>query len=217
MNRINSSKQLSLTSETGNYLSCSERVWKFAYTWWTNQIWCPSVLVLLIRSYHANSRHDCIRDDLLFFPTQKYAEVFQAHLVHIVAFLWYILMAQNPEGKWGVIKMSMKVDPTWSHEKAKHSRVDPTQACEQSCTWSWFEDGSDGCGCGNHSNDLQKDPGNWCLHGHAQEFEEYVVPEVKFRFHEYSELLWFSLSEWTDNPKNRSHNSIMQVTLTCHA
>jgi len=53
-------------------------------------------------------------------------------------------MAQNLEAKWGVIKMSIKVDPTWSHEKAKHLHVDPTQACEQSCTWSRFENGSEG-------------------------------------------------------------------------
>ena len=31
----------------GNYLSCSERAGKYTYTWWTNQIWRPSVLVLL--------------------------------------------------------------------------------------------------------------------------------------------------------------------------
>ena len=49
---------------------------------------------------------------MLALPTQKYVEVFQAHLVHTVAFLWYILMVQNPEGKRGVIEMSMKVDPT---------------------------------------------------------------------------------------------------------
>jgi len=51
-------------------------------------------------------------DDLLALPTQKYAEVLQAHLVHIVAFLRSILMVQNPEGKRGVIEMSMNVDPT---------------------------------------------------------------------------------------------------------
>ena len=150
--------------------------------------------------------------------------------------------------------MSMKVDPTWSCKQAKHLYVDPTWASEQSYTWFWIENGSEGCVversgelvlaqsykllevstqlpigylqihgvesgskmrsnqnvheswsylksresqtfacwphpslwaimhmiwiwewfrgmcCGNHSNDLQKDPGNWCLHGHAQEF-----------------------------------------------
>jgi len=67
---------------------------------------------LFTAKYNLNSKHDCIRDDLLVLPTKKYAEVLQAHLVHIVAFLRYILMVQNPEGKRGVIEMSMKVDPT---------------------------------------------------------------------------------------------------------
>jgi len=67
---------------------------------------------LFTAKYNLNSKHDCIRDDLLVLPTQKYAEVLQAHLVHIVAFLRYILMVQNPEGKRGVIEMSMNVDPT---------------------------------------------------------------------------------------------------------
>ena len=113
--------------------------------------------------------------------------------------------------------MFMKADPTWSRKKSKHLHVDPTQACEQSCIWSWFENNSDGCAVETTEMIYRKISGtDACMVMHKN-FEEYVVYEVKFRFHEDLELLRFSLSEWTDNSKNRGHDSIMQVILICHA
>ena len=71
------------------------------------------------------------------------------------------------------MRSNQNVHESWSYLKSRESQ---TFACwphpslwaimHMILIWEWFR----GMCCGNHSNDLQKDPGNWCLHGHAQEF-----------------------------------------------
>jgi len=71
------------------------------------------------------------------------------------------------------MRSNQNVHESWSYLKSRESQ---TFACwphpslwaimHMILIWEWFR----GMCCGNHSNNLQKDTGNWCLHGHAQKF-----------------------------------------------
>ena len=102
------------------------------------------------------------------------------------------------------IRSNQNVHESWSYLKSRESQ---TFVCwphpslwaimHMILIWEWFR----GMCCENHSNDLQKILGTGArtiMH------KNFVVPEVNFRFHEDSELLRFSLSEWTDNEEQGS-------------
>ena len=129
VNKMESLKQFlnkSFTGEMGDYLTSSEST---------------------------NSRHDCISDDLLSLPIQKYAEIFQAHQAHVTSFLWYRLsvfwwrktLIPFSGEKWGVIKMSMKDEFLILLEDASKPNIGTTQVFERSCTWSGIENGFKRC------------------------------------------------------------------------
>ena len=68
-------------------------------------------------------------------------------------------------------RSNQNVHESWSYLKSRESQ---TFACwphpslwaimHMILIWEWFWGMCRRC----HSDDLQKDPGNWCLHGHAQ-------------------------------------------------
>ena len=91
---------------------------KSAYTWWTNQIWRPSVLVLL------SSKLSC---KLKTWQHQGWFVV----LVHL-------------EIHWSIPSSSGTYTVAF-RKQVEHSRVDPTQAYERSYTWSGIENGSERC------------------------------------------------------------------------
>ena len=151
VNKMESLKQFlntSFTGEMGDYLTSSEST---------------------------NSRHDCINDDLLSLPIQKYAEIFQAHQAHVTSFLWYRLSVfwwrkilipfsgrkvrsnQNVHERW-------IFNPTWRCEQAKHwHHPSLWTVMHMIWNWEWFQE----MHCRNDSADLRKDLGNWSLRGHA--------------------------------------------------
>ena len=143
---------------------------KSAYTWWTNQIWHPSVLVLL-------SSKLSYRPNIWLHPGWP---VVLAHS----EICWSIPSSSGAHSCMFVVysdgtesarktRSNQNVHESWSCLK---SREIQTFACwphsslwaimHMILIWEWFR-----WMCfGNHRNDLQKDLGNWCLHGHAQEF-----------------------------------------------
>ena len=112
-------------------------------------------------------------NDLLSLSTQKYPEVFQAHQAYVASFLSYMLSVfwwhriSFLEEKQGVIKMSMKDKFFILLEVVNKPNI------HMIWNWEWFQK----IDYRNDSDDLQKDLGNSCLHGHAskQEFLWHIV------------------------------------------
>ena len=110
---------------------------KYAYTWWTNQIWRPSVLVFKA----IMQTQDMTASGMICCPCPLRNTLKHSKLIWYIHSCIFVVYSDGAES---------------GRKQVKHSRVDPTQAYERSCTWSGIENGSEGCAadttvtiCGN--------------------------------------------------------------------
>ena len=143
---------------------------KSANTWWTNKIWRPSVLVLLSLKLSCKPKTWLHQGwPVVLARAEICWSIPSSSGAHSCIFMVYSDGAESGRK----MRSNQNVHESWSYLKSRESQ---TFACwphpslwaimYMILIWEWFR----GMCCGNHSNDLQKDPGNWCLHGHAQEF-----------------------------------------------